>query len=385
MFYWPQRKTDRIVERPRPIISMKKILNLIDTAGPGGAETVFINLCSAQKQAGHNPIAIIKSPGYVHDQLLDAGIDTRIIDSKGSFNFKLLKSLTRIIREERVDIIQSHLFGSAVYASLAGLITRKPVFATIHGLVDIDRRDRLIMPKLLLLRAGCSRIIAVSDQIHDMLKDLGPLSNQQIQTIYNGIDTARFERAPTGLLRQRLGLDKQPVIGALGNIRKPKNYPLAVQTLKKLHQMGIQAHLLIAGEGKGALLEQLKQTIAETKLEEFVHILGFVDDVRDFLSSLDILLISSSSEGHPLALTQAMINELPIVATPCGVEDILEQDHDALITEKHDAVELATLIGNILTQPELGQSLARNARTKALARYSLETMTGQYFNLYNSY
>ncbi len=361
---------------------MKTVLNLIDTSGPGGAETVFINLCIAQQQAGMRPIAVIKGPGYVQDQLQQNGIETRIVDSKGSFNFKLLKALIRLVRDENVALIQSHLFGSAVYASLAGLFCRIPVFATIHGVVDIDHRDRLVAAKLLMLRLGCRRIIAVSDQIEALLTDLRPLSRKQITRIYNGIDTSSYEKTDETRLRDSLGLQHDLVIGSLGNIRKPKNYPLAIDTLAELHRRGIKAHLLIAGEGKGELLEQLRNKISENSLEGHVHVLGFVEDVRDFLSSLDVLLISSSSEGHPLALTQAMINRLPIVATPCGVEDILENEKEALIAPQHEASELAALIECIVRNPDLAQSLARNARSRALERYSLESMTRQYFDLY---
>jgi len=364
---------------------MKTVLNLIDTSGPGGAETVFINLCIAQQRAGMRPIAVIKGPGYVLDQLQQNGIDTRIVDSKGSFNFKLLKSLIRLVRDENVALIQSHLFGSAVYASLAGLFGRVPVFATIHGVVDIDHRDRLLAAKLLMLRLGCRKIIAVSDQIEALLRNLRPLSRKQVARIYNGIDTSNYEKTAEAKLKDSMGLQNDLVIGSLGNIRKPKNYPLAIDTLAELHRQGIKAHLLIAGEGKGELLEQLRSKISETGLEGHVHILGFVDDVRDFLSSLDVLLISSSSEGHPLALTQAMVNRLPIVATPCGVEDILEHEREALIASSHEARELAVLIARIARNPDLAATLARNAQARAMERYSLESMTRQYFNLYEQY
>jgi len=363
---------------------MSSILNIIDTSGPGGAETVFINLCVAQKSAGDRPIAVVKGEGYVLDQLKRNGIDTHVIESKGSFNFQLLTKLLRIIREEKVDLIQSHLFGSAVYAGLAGLLSRRPVFSTIHGVVDIRQDDRLLKAKLLILRLGCRKIIAVSDQIFSMLNNLPLLPQGRVATIYNGIDTSRYSKLEQPGLRARMNLQGQVVIGALGNIRRPKNYPLAVDALECLHKKGLEAHLLIAGDGKGDLLNELQQRIGKAGLERYVHVLGFVDNVQDFLSSLDVLMISSSSEGHPLALTQAMVNALPIVATPCGVEDILEDGHDALIAEAHDAGQLAERIDDIIRNPELGRKLAANARNKALERYSMESMTDSYYRLYQS-
>ena len=363
---------------------MKKILNIIDTSGPGGAETVFIDLCSAQKRAGMMPIAVIKGPGYVFDQLARNDIQTIIIPSKGSFNFRLLWNLVRIINREKVDLIQSHLFGSAVYASLAGLICKKPVVSTIHGIVDINTEDRLATLKTLIIRYGCNRIISVSEQIRSFLNTVPFLPTQKIELIYNGVDASQYSRINHPSIRKQLGLEDGIVIGSLGNIRAPKNYPLAINTLKNLHDSGVMAHYLIAGEGKGKLLSELKSAVREAGLDKYVHLLGFVENVQDFLSSLDIFLITSSSEGHPLALTQAMINGLPIVSTRCGVEDILDHDQDAILTKKNAAEKLSIGIRQLLENPSKAASLASAAKNKALAKYSLDAMTDKYLKLYDS-
>jgi len=363
---------------------MKKILNIIDTSGPGGAETVFINLCSAQRKAGLTPIAVIKGPGYVQDQLVHNEIKTIILPSKGSFNFSLLRNLVRIIYKENIDLIQSHLFGSAVYASLAGLICSKPVVSTIHGKVDINKEDRLAILKTLIVRYGCNRIISVSEQIRSFLNTVPFLPTTKIELIYNGVDASLYSRNNHPEIRKRLGLGNDLVIGSLGNIRTPKNYSLAIDTLKNLHESGVKAHYLIAGEGKGKLLSELKSAIHEAGLDKYVHLLGFVENVQDFLSSLDIFLISSSSEGHPLALTQAMINGIPIVSTTCGVEDILEHDQEAILTKENTAEYLSNGIQQLISTPSKAASLANAAKTKALSHYSLDAMTDKYLSLYES-
>ena len=144
---------------------MKTILHVIDTTGPGGAETVFINLADKIREQGYRCIALIRGKGWVYDELQRRRIETVVLDCKGSFNLSFLRQLIKLIKKEQVDIIQSHLLGSNIYCAMAGILARKPVFATFHGAVDVANKERFLKLKCFILNRGVRQFITVSETL----------------------------------------------------------------------------------------------------------------------------------------------------------------------------------------------------------------------------
>lgn len=363
---------------------MKTILHIIDTTGPGGAETVFLELAKATDNCGYKSLALIQGPGWVLSELERLNLRHFVFNCKGSVNFKYLINLIQLIRSEKVDLIQTHLFGSAVYACIAGIVCRKPVFCTLHGLVDIAADERFEKIKLLALRLGSTKIITVTDRLSSFIKSRPLLNSERVTTIYNGIHISDYEKAENKSLRIKLGIGDHWLVGSVGNMRVPKNYPLAIETIHLLHKNGIKAHYAIAGQGNETQLQPVISLIEKYDLADYVHILGFVSDIRGFLSCLDIFLMSSSSEGHPLALTQAMINGCPIVTTPSGIEETVTNGVDALIAPQHDAESLARLIKQLYYDSSLAQKLSENAREKAKKLFAIQAMLNHYLTLYKN-
>lgn len=359
------------------------ILHLIDTTGPGGAETIFTQLAQVTQTLGYRTIAVIRGPGWVASELERLGITTHILNCKGSFNIGFLQQLTALIRRENIHVVQSHLLGSNVYASLAGLLTGTPVYSTFHGYVDVSPTERLRWLKFLLIQLGSNKVIAVTEQMREMLQNIPTLARNKVVTIANGIDTDHFAKGTAQPLRSQYQLDNDAVIiGCLGNVRSAKNYNLAIETLQKLRQAGVNAKLFIAGDDKNALAEQHRQAAQTLGVSDSIFWLGFFQDTPGFLNALDIFLLSSSSEGHPLALTQAMAVGIPIIATRCGIEEIVSHEHTALLAPLGDAAALAAEIQRLLITPELKQQLIENARTLAHEALSLNAMRKQYLAYY---
>lgn len=343
------------------------ILHIIDTTGPGGAETIFTQLAAETKQKEFRTIALIRGSGWVKAELERLGIETIVKDCKGSLNFSFLLYLVRLLMREKVDVVQSHLLGSNVYASLAGFITRTPVISTFHGFVDISAKEKFSALKFLSIRLGSKKIIAVTDQIKKMLVDVRWLNPKKIITIANGVDTNLFHPKmsyhPTD--------NKTFRIGCLGNVRRAKNYPLALNVLKALRDNGLNVELHIAGDDTNTLAAECRALAEQLGIAEHLVWHGFINDACAYLQSLDIFLLSSTSEGHPLALTQAMSCGLPIVVTPCGVEHIIQSKVNGLVCARTDEQTLTESITQLYESEELRKNLGINAAESVRKRYSL--------------
>jgi len=115
---------------------MKKILHVIDTTGPGGAETVFIELLSRLQSERYESIVVIRGAGWVYDELRRRGFEPYVVDAKGSFNFRYLLELVKIVRREKIDLIQAHLLGSGVYCSRPESLLWLPFMASLMLMVN---------------------------------------------------------------------------------------------------------------------------------------------------------------------------------------------------------------------------------------------------------
>ena len=363
---------------------MLTVLHTIDTTGPGGAETVFIDLATCLPKDEFRAVVVIRGEGWVYDELQRRGIQPILLDAKGSFNWRYLLKLRDLIRRENVNIIQSHLLGSNVYCSLAGLITGRPVVATFHGAVDIAANERFMGFKIGAINLGAQHVVAVSENLRRELLQRTSLSSRKLKVIYNGITTTNFNRARSNTLRERYGWGKHDVVvGSLGNIRPAKGYDILLQAAALLKSSKIPFRFLIAGQGKGGLEAKLLKQRAELGLENSVHFVGFQADPAAYLANLDLFLLSSISEGFSIATIQAMASGLPVVVTRSGgPQEIVTHGQDGWIVDAGKPEAIAEALSLVATNAELCAQLAHNGREHAKATFDLSTMLDAYQELY---
>lgn len=363
---------------------MKTILHVIDTTGPGGAETIFIDLATRLPREKYRPVVVIRGKGWVYEELCRRGIEPLLMDAKGSFNWRFLSGLVRLIRTEKVDLIQSHLLGSNLYCSLAGLITRRPVVATFHGVVDFGGKERLRGIKYAAINAGASSIVAVSNDLRSEIIGSTSLNPEKIKLVYNGISTAGYKRPRSRLLREKYGWsDKEIVIGSLGNIRPAKGYDILLRTAALLEKSPRSYRFVIAGQGKGALYEELLQLRDELGLQDRVLFLGFIDDAAEFLSNLDLFLSTSISEGLPLSAIQAMVAGRPLVATRCGgYEELITDGENGVLVAIGDSRAIAAAVDRLAAETGLQERLAHQAEKYATETFDLDVMLAEYQKIY---
>jgi len=364
---------------------VKTILHVIDTTGPGGAETVFIDLATRLPREKYRAIVVIRGRGWVYEELCRRGINPVLLDAKGSFNWRYLLTLCKLIRRNKVDILQSHLLGSNVYCALAGLLTRRPVVATFHGTVDIGSDERYKKLKFLAINAGAQCVVAVTGMLRNDLIERTPLNPDRLKVIYNGIDTRLYLGSGRDSLRRQFHWpDDKVVIGSLGNIRPAKGYDILLRTAALLAEKSYACRFVIAGQGKGELYDSLLALRKELGLEEYVIFLGFIDDAAGFLAGIDLFLSTSISEGLPLSAIQAMVAELPLVVPRCGgYEELITDRDNGCLVEPGNPKAFAQTIEQVIDDVELRNRIAANARQHAIKTFALEEMLGAYEKVYD--
>lgn len=360
------------------------VLNVIDTGGPGGAETVFLHTASSLDPSRFRSVAVVSREGWLADSLRARGIEPIVLCAEGSFHFNYLRELLRLIARHRVDVIAAHLYGSAVYCSLAGLIAHVPVISVLHGQSDIAGRGRLAAIKKAIVRRISTRVVFVSARLRDELAPALGLQPEKCAVIPNGIDTSRYSVVRDVSIRRELNLLPEHVlVGAVGNIRRPKSYEILLHAARILIDRSAHYRFAIAGEGSGPLYEQLLELRAKLKLEGVLHFLGLRSDVPTVMRNFDIYALSSSTEGFSIACLEAMASGTPIVATRSGgPQEILKDEHTGLLVPTGDPAALADAIARLANDRPLAAAIAERALGEVKSRFELSSTVSAYEELF---
>lgn len=366
--------------------SLPCILHAIDTTGPGGAETVFLDLTENLTLDGYRSIAIIKGPGWVEEQLKRRNITYYIVKQGNGLSLSYYLKLIRIIRKNNVRLIQAHLLGSTLTYSIISLALRLPLVATLHGRVDVNPKERFIYLKNWIMKAGVKRLIAVSNDLASYIQDRGLFNKSDIRVIYNGIDTDKYKKTDAKDIRKQLQLEQGAVlIGSVGNVRPAKAYDILIHAAKVAVQQNPQIHFVIAGHQKPELMARLNDLIDQAGVRHHVHFIGFQQNSAAFLGQMDLFALSSSSEGFSISTIEAMATGLAVVVTRCGgPEEIVIHEKTALMVPINDANSLAASLLRLINDDTLRQNLATAGQRHAQQYFSMDKLLRRYQEEYVS-
>jgi glycosyltransferase involved in cell wall biosynthesis len=365
-----------------------RILQIIETAGPGGAEIVFLNIAKNMDRNRFYVIAVLMKMGWLYNQLLENKIETKIIRSRHSWDLGFLYRLVQICRRFKIDLIHSHLADTNLYSCLSGTIARIPKLAIYHNEILLPGRvNRYNALKLFLVRKLATQIVFVADYVKaDFINNAG-FPDKKSATIYNGIDIA-VKRLDFDLWAKRseLGIKPaNPIIGNVANLRTPKGHRYLIEAAALVCKELPEVKFLLIGEkGDGKLKAEIDGQIGQLNLENNVQLLGFRKDVQELLRVIDVFVLSSISEGLPLSVVEAMASSKPVVATNVGgLSELVISGENGFLVPARSPEALAEKILVLLKNRDLRESMGKKGREIAQNKFSLDRMIENYQNLYD--
>jgi len=348
----------------------------------GGMEVMAARLTRSLTSRGHDVgITCIVEGGPLADQLRSEGYRVTVVRAPGLLTNIRAPSLERWLRDREPDVVHTHsgAWLKAVRAARRGTV--RCVVHTEHGLFDPEPWYGGALRRRAARYTDC--VVAVSDPLHAMLTRRDGLDPEQVRVIPNGVDINRFAPAPrTGDLHRRLGIDDSTfLIGAVGRLAPVKNHAMLLEAFALLGAHQPNAALVIIGDG--TCRAALQEHISSHGLTGRAFLLGEAPDVATLYRDLDLFVLSSRHEGMPMSVLEAMASGVPVVSTSVGgVPDLLAHGRLGWLAPSDDAVALGEAMNAAIEDEDHRRTVALEARSEVIERYSEDTMLERYERLY---
>ncbi|MFH1415319.1 MAG: glycosyltransferase [Elusimicrobiota bacterium] len=335
----------------------------------GGQNQVFL-LMSGLKEHGLKQLLVTPAGSPLEKAVSATGIETTPLQPLNDIDIISGLRLRRIIKKERPDIVHFHTsrsLGIGAWA-LRGL----PVKTVYTKRVSLPLSSgRLNLAKY----RYPDMIVAISE---DIKKTLNRAGLQQIERIYSAVNTDKFCPA------ERPEEEKVCRIGMAGAIDlRDRDYITYIKAAKIIKETAgtENVRFYIAGTGKDE--HKVKKFIRESGLSESVEMSGFVEDMHEFFSSIDILVHTVNFEGLGTVILQAMASGVPVVATAVGgIPELIEDSQNGFLAGINDFTDVSEKVLRLTHDSVLRRTFRERSITRVMEEFSVEKMVTRYAELY---
>ena len=250
----------------------------------------------------------------------------------------------------------SHAHTFAVLAALFGnksaiIVSRRVDFKVSRGPFSRFKYNH----------SDVKRIICVSEKIKELT--LPAVEDpQKLVTVHSGIDFSRFrESRNRQILHKEFQLpDNAQIIGNVAALAPHKDYTTYINTVALLKPKLPDAFFFIIGEGDER--DKIEKLIRELHLDDRVIMTGFRTDIAEILPELDLMLITSETEGLGTAILDAFACKVPVVATAAGgIPEIVIHEKTGLLASVGDAAGLAAQVVRMMQDDALKNAIIQGA------------------------
>ena len=363
-----------------------RILQFITPSGFYGAERWVIALANNADKDNMLCDLAVSQEGVDQDLSVtnyfpqDVG-EIHYLNMSGRFDLRVVNKLARIIRDRDIDIIHTHGYKSDILGFLAARRAGIKCVSTPHGF-----SGKVGLKLAIFIRIG-THILRYFDQVvplsEELMEDMKRFKVPESKTsfIRNGVDLTEIDAALANLPEDKGPDTDSRIIGFIGQMIPRKGIPDLIEVFDQLYQQEPALRLQLLGDGSQR--QELEHQAAALSSVNAVEFLGFRSDRLALLSKFSLFVMTSSLEGIPRCMMEAMAVGVPVVAYDIpGVDQLVEHGKTGLLAPFGDKAALAACCKQVLGDPELADTLSRNAREMVNVRYSAARMANEYEDLF---
>tara|TARA_R110002049_G_scaffold239433_2_gene412646 strand:- start:18057 stop:19184 length:1128 start_codon:yes stop_codon:yes gene_type:complete len=357
----------------------------------GGAEAQLLTLAK-QLQARDNVevTVVLLNYGQLETRLAEHKIPTIVFDEQKMGFLSILVGLAKLFNVKRPQVIHSHRQKENILSSLANVLSvRAKCVRTQHGAPEFQYSWRQLHKKIQQrLDNFCgrflqSKVIAVSDELAEKLKTSFPSTH--IEVVENGVDQELLKSscviAP--FKREQPTAKHVGIVGRLVPVKRIDLFLAMVQAFvaDEAQDSNVQFHII----GDGPLRVELEQQAKSLSISNRVTFHGHINNIADYIFSLDILVMCSDHEGLPMTLLEAMTLGTAIISYNAGaLTPYFARECGGVLSSAHSSEAYSESLKKLLSNDE-GRNAIILAGQKAVSEtFSANTNAEKILKVYQS-
>jgi glycosyltransferase involved in cell wall biosynthesis len=317
---------------------MNRILHVRNSDLYGSPERLIIGQCRQIQEFEWVVATFVRDGGMNRfaEESARAGIETFAIPEKRLADTAIIGRLRRIIKDRQIDMVVSHDYKATTVSWLATRGLGTALVACYHGETSEDAKVRLYNVVDSIMLRKMLRVIAVSHFTRNHLISRG-IREKRIVVIPNAIDASTLsDVAP---IREPIGSRPIRLIAA-GRFSREKGLDILLDALPTVTNDAPAFKLYLYG--KGPEESNLRKQVEILGLTEIVEFCGFVDDIAPVFRTMDMLVMTSRSEGMPLIILEAWKERLGVVATAVGgIPEMIESEKNGILIDSPDVMKVS--------------------------------------------
>lgn len=358
------------------------VLQLINSFEQGGTERQTVQLTRLLHESGRYDVhvACLSGKGPLRQEVEALGFkDIPEFPLTSFYNRNALvqlRRLARLMRAQKIDVVQTHDFYTNVFGMAAAALARVPVrIASRREMGGLRSRKQRIVERRAYHLAHA--VVANAEAVRRDLIAEG-VCTEKIVTIYNGLDSHCVASAP--LLKRKQALisfnlpleENRRFVTIVANLRLPvKDHPTFLRAAKLVREAIPNAGFIIAGEGE--LLGSMRELSAQLNLESDVFFTGRCSDVPSLLSISDVCVLSSRAEGFSNSILEYMAAGRAVVTTDVGgAREAVVEGETGYIVPIGDSHKMAERIIALLGDSDMAREMGERGRHIVEQKFSCE-------------
>jgi glycosyltransferase involved in cell wall biosynthesis len=355
------------------MINNIKVLHTEWSDGWGGQEIRIINEMIAVREQGVKVCLACRDNSIIKQKAIENNIQVFVLPFRGNVDLKTLFSLVKIIKDNKIDIVNTHSGKDTWVGGIAAKLSGAKFIRTRH------LSNRIRSSRFNFINEIADYVFTTGESVKaDMIK-YNRVNPNKIISIPTGIDDELFDPNKYNRAEERKKLninDNEIAIGIVAVIRSFKRHDLFVLAAEKLLQKHTNLKFFIAGDGP--LKDNIKKDIETKNLTNNIILLGHINEPERILSALNIFVLSSDSkEGVPQSVMQALLMNKKVIATDVGsTSDLYENDSFKLINPN----SLDEIVNSV--EEYLIDTREINTRNFIVDNFSKKVMCKKIINIY---
>ena len=372
---------------------MIKVVHLISSLETGGTEMMLFKLlAAANKDEFNNSVISLTKGGAIAERIAGLGVPVENLGMSRSAPSPVgMLRLYRALRRERPDVLQTWLYHSDLLGYFAGKLANVPALAWNIRCSTTDDRyftgmTGRVVRMLARLSAKPDAVIVNSDAGRTIHEGLG-YKPRRWDVIPNGFDLTRFrpDSAARSAVRNELGIPSDAaVIGLVARFDPLKGHGTFLRAAAQLLGSNPSTHFVLVGAGVESNNPFLSDLIDELGISSQVRLMGERSDAARITATFDIATCSSTGEGFPNIIGEAMASGVPVVTTDVGDARLIVGDTGVVVPLANPKA-LAKGWQDVLDLGAEGiTALGERARARVSDHYDIDGVAEQYATIYRN-